>query len=89
MRRTVFPLLGNLSKDSVPNIRVNVSKAIMAVAPYIKDNKEFMVRISLSLSFLTSVFVIRTYPDRYLLACRGKLILTQHFSHKRLLKCFE
>lgn len=48
MRRTVFPLLGNLSKDSVPNIRVNVSKAIMAVAPYIKDNKEFMVRISLS-----------------------------------------
>lgn len=47
MRRTVFPLLGNLSKDSVPNIRVNVSKALMAVAPYIKDNKEFMVRISL------------------------------------------
>lgn len=87
MRRTVFPLLGNLSKDSVPNIRVNVSKAIMAVAPYIKDNKEFMVRISLR--FLTSIFVNRTYPDRYLLACRGKLILTQHFSHRRLLNCFE
>ena len=87
MRRTVFPLLGNLSKDSVPNIRVNVSKAIMAVAPYIKDNKEFMVRISLR--FLTSMFINRTYPDRYLLACRGKLILTQHFSHRRLLKCFE
>jgi hypothetical protein len=46
MRRTVFPLLGNLSKDSVPNIRVNVSKAIMAVAPFIKDNKEFMVTLS-------------------------------------------
>jgi hypothetical protein len=62
MRRVVFPLLDNLSKDSVPNIRVNVSKAIMALAPYIKDNKEFIVRITLFslLTFLLCLGLIKT-----------------------------
>lgn len=49
-RKMVFPVLQNLAKDPVPNIRINVSKAIMALIPHIKDNKENIVSLKSQLT---------------------------------------
>jgi hypothetical protein len=35
--KTVIPILQNLYKDPVPNVRMNAAKALKTVNPYLKE----------------------------------------------------
>jgi hypothetical protein len=48
VRRMIIPVLASMHKDPVPNIRMNVAKAIASIMPQIGHNKETMVSQVLS-----------------------------------------
>jgi hypothetical protein len=40
LSKTITPILIPMSKDPVPNVRMNVAKALKIVTPLLKDGKD-------------------------------------------------
>jgi hypothetical protein len=45
VRRMIIPVIAAMHKDPVPNVRMNVAKAIASIMPQISHNKETMVNL--------------------------------------------